>query len=153
MSEHWLKGGEGARELAEAVMSACQTPKAFQSLYPLELPLRARIERIAETVYGADGVDYTPEALAKAEALEAQPDTAALGTCMVKTHLSLSHDPERKGRPRGWRLPIRDVWVYRGAELVVPLAGEIKFMPGTASNPGFTRIEVDTQTGKVLGMF
>ncbi len=153
VSEHWLKGGEGARELAEAVVSAASETNHFQFLYELDTPLRKRIELIAREVYGADGVSYTDEARAKAEAVERDPALSQLGTCMVKTHLSLSHDPEIKGRPRGWTLPIRDILVYRGAGFVVPVAGDIKLMPGTASEPAFTNIDVDVETGKVKGLF
>ena len=76
-----------------------------------------------------------------------------MGTCMVKTHLSLSHDPTIKGRPRGFRLPVRDILLYKGAGFVVPVAGDIKLMPGTASNPAYRRIDVDVETGKVKGLF
>jgi formate--tetrahydrofolate ligase len=153
LSEHWLKGGEGAVELAEAVVAACQKKNNFKFLYELDTPLRKRIELIAKEVYGADGVTYTEEALEKAKALEADPAVKELGTCMVKTHLSLSHDPNLKGRPTGWELPIRDIMVYRGAGFIVPVAGGIKLMPGTASNPAFRRIDVDVNTGKVQGLF
>ncbi len=153
LSEHWLKGGEGAIELAEAVMKACEEKNDFKFLYDLETPLRKRIELIAKEVYGADGVSYTDEALAKAKAMEADPESSTLGTCMVKTHLSLSHDPDLKGRPTGWTLPINDILVYKGAGFIVPLAGGIKLMPGTASNPAYRRIDVDTKTGKVKGLF
>ena len=153
VSEHWLKGGEGAIELAEAVIDACEKPNDFKFLYELETPLRKRIELIAKEVYGADGVTYTDEALAKAKAMEADPVSKTLGTCMVKTHLSLSHDPDLKGRPTGWELPISDILVYKGAGFIVPVAGAIKLMPGTASNPAFRRIDVDTKTGKVQGLF
>ncbi len=153
VSEHWLKGGQGAIELAEAVEQACQDDNNFKFLYELDTPLRKRIELIAKEVYGAEGVDYTDEALKKAERLEADPDAAKLGTCMVKTHLSLSHDPEFKGRPHNWRLPIRDILVYKGAGFVVPVAGAIKLMPGTASNPAYRRIDVDVETGKIEGLF
>lgn len=152
-SEHWLKGGEGARELAEAVIAACNEKNDFHFLYDLTLPLRERIALIAKEVYGARGVTYTDLALQKAKAFEADPAIARLGTCMVKTHLSLSHDPTIKGRPRGWELPIRDILIYRGAGFVVPVAGEIKLMPGTASNPAFRNIDVDVQTGRVRGLF
>ncbi len=152
-SEHWLKGGDGAIELAEAVMEACKEKNEFKFLYKLGTPLRKQVELIATEVYGADGVDYTPEATEKAEALEANPDFQKFGTCMVKTHLSLSHDPDIKGRPRNWKLPIRDFLVYKGAGFVVPLAGTIKLMPGTGSNPAFRRIDVDLKTGKVTGLF
>jgi len=153
LSEHWLKGGEGAVELAEAVVAACQEKNNFKFLYELDTPLRKRIELIAKEVYGADGVTYTEEALEKAKALEADPAAKELGTCMVKTHLSLSHDPNLKGRPTGWELPIQDIMVYRGAGFIVPVAGGIKLMPGTASNPAFRRIDVDVNTGKVQGLF
>ena len=153
VSDHWLKGGEGAVELAEAVIAACEEENNFKFLYELDTPLRKRIELIAKEVYGADGVTYTDEALEKAKAFEADPQANELGTCMVKTHLSLSHDPDLKGRPRGWELPIRDIMVYKGAGFIVPVAGAIKLMPGTASNPAFRRIDVDVKTGKVQGLF
>jgi len=153
VSDHWLKGGEGAVELAEAVVTACEEESNFKFLYELDTPLRKRIELIAKEVYGADGVTYTDEALEKAKAFEADPQANELGTCMVKTHLSLSHDPDLKGRPRGWELPIRDIMVYKGAGFIVPVAGAIKLMPGTASNPAFRRIDVDVKTGKVQGLF
>jgi len=153
VSEHWLKGGEGAIELAEAVMAACNEKNNFKFLYELDTPLRKRIELIAKEVYGASGVTYTDEALEKAKAFEADPQAGELGTCMVKTHLSLSHDPDIKGRPTGWELPINDIMVYKGAGFIVPVAGAIKLMPGTASNPAFRRIDVDVNTGKVQGLF
>ncbi len=153
LSRHWLQGGEGARELAEAVIDACEEKPDFRFLYPIEMPLRQRIHTIATQVYGAEGVSYTPAAQAKLVALEQDPTTCQMGTCMVKTHLSISHDPAVKGRPRGWTLPIRDVLVYHGAGFVVPVAGDIKLMPGTASDPAFRYIDVDTATGRVKGLF
>jgi formate--tetrahydrofolate ligase len=153
LSRHWREGGDGARELSEAVVAAASEPHQFRFLYDWDLPLRDRIDRIARQVYGADGVQYSETALRKALALEADPETSKLGTCMVKTHLSLSHDPDRKGRPRGWTLPVRDILVYRGAGFVVPVAGDIKLMPGTASNPAFRNIDVDVETGKIRGLF
>jgi len=153
LSEHWLKGGEGAVELAEAVVEACEMKNDFKFLYDLDTPLRERIELIAKKVYGAAGVEYTEKATKKAEALEADPEASKLGTCMVKTHLSLSHDPEFKNRPKDWILPIRDILVYKGAGFIVPLAGGIKLLPGTASNPAYRKIDVDVETGKVQGLF
>ena len=153
VSEHWLKGGDGSIELAEAVIQACDETNHFKFLYELETPLRERIELIAKEVYGASGVTYTDEALEKAKAMEADPASKTLGTCMVKTHLSLSHDPDIKGRPTNWELPICDILVYKGAGFIVPVAGTIKLMPGTASNPAFRRIDVDVNTGKVQGLF
>lgn len=152
-SQHWLKGGEGARELAEVVVAAANEKNNFKFLYDLKTPLRQRIELIAKDIYGADGVSYSDVALEKAVKFEADPATAAMGTCMVKTHLSLSHDPTLKGRPKGWTLPIRDILVYRGAGFVVPVAGEIKLMPGTASEPAFNNIDIDVDTGRVKGLF
>ncbi|MBM3237014.1 formate--tetrahydrofolate ligase [Candidatus Poribacteria bacterium] len=152
-SEHWLKGGEGAIELAEAVVSACNEENDFHFLYELDTPLRKRIALIAKEVYGASGVTYTDTALAKAKMFEADPDAGKLGTCMVKTHLSLSHDPDIKGRPKDWELPISDILIYKGAGFIVPVAGAIKLMPGTASDPAFRNIDVDVETGKVKGLF
>jgi len=153
LSEHWLRGGEGARELAEAVVDACDERKDFRFLYDDKLPLRSRIELIAKEVYGADGVSYAPLALEKAKRFEADPGVRDFCTCMVKTHLSLTHDPGIKGRPQGWTLPIRDILIYGGAKFLVPVAGEIKLMPGTASDPAFRRIDVDCDTGRVKGLF
>jgi len=153
VSDHWLKGGDGAIELAEAVIEACSEKNHFKYLYDLETPLRKRVELIAKQVYGAKGVTYTDEAMEKAKSMEADPASKTLGTCMVKTHLSLSHDPDIKGRPTDWELPIRDVLVYKGAGFIVPVAGAIKLMPGTASDPAFRRIDVDVKTGKVQGLF
>ena len=153
VSAHWLKGGEGAIELAEAVIQACDQDNHFKFLYDLKTPLRQRIELIAKEVYGASGVTYTETALEKAKAHEADPISETLGTCMVKTHLSLSHDPDLKGRPKDWELPINDILVYKGAGFIVPLAGGIKLLPGTSSNPAYRKIDVDVNTGKVQGLF
>ena len=153
LSKHWEKGGEGALELADAVIDACNEENNFKFLYELDTPLRTRIELIAEQVYGADGVDYTPDALAKAKAMEADPEIAKMGTCMVKTHLSLTDNPQLKGAPKDWRLGIRDILTFKGAGFVVPIAGAIKLMPGTCSDPAFRRVDVDVKTGKVKGLF
>ena len=153
VSKHWELGGEGAQELAEAVVEACEETHHFRFLYEDDTPLKDQIARIATEVYGADGVSYTPEADTKAQKIQADPQLSKLGTCMVKTHLSLSHDPAIKGRPKGWTLPIRDILVYGGAGFIVPVAGAIKLMPGTASDPAFRKIDVDVNTGKVQGLF
>ncbi|MBZ0107628.1 MAG: formate--tetrahydrofolate ligase, partial [Candidatus Scalindua rubra] len=153
LSKHWEKGGEGALELADAVIDACDEENNFKYLYELDSPLRTRIELIAEQVYGADGVDYSPNALTKVKAMEADPEIAKLGTCMVKTHLSLSDNPSLKGVPKDWRLNIQDILVYKGAGFVVPVAGTIKLMPGTCSDPAYRRVDVDVETGRVKGLF
>jgi formyltetrahydrofolate synthetase len=153
LSEHWLKGGAGALELADAVIDACEEKTNFKFLYEEDLPLRNRIEKIATEIYGADGVSYTPLALEKAKRFEADPEFRSFCTCMVKTHLSLTHDPNLKGRPKNWTLPIRDILIYGGAKFLVPVAGEIKLMPGTASDPAYRRIDIDCDTGKVKGLF
>ena len=152
-SQHWLKGGEGALELADAVIDACNEKNDFKFLYPLEMKLRDRVALIAKEVYGADGVSWLPEAEAKAKMLEDDPKYADFATMMVKTHLSLSHDPAVKGVPKGWTLPIRDILIYSGAKFLCPCAGTISLMPGTSSNPAFRRVDVDTNTGKVSGLF
>jgi formyltetrahydrofolate synthetase len=153
VSEHWAKGGEGAIELAEAVKEACQEKPKFEFLYPMEMKLRERVDKIAKTVYGASGVSWTPEAEAKAKMLEADPKYDAYATMMVKTHLSLTHDPALKGVPKGWTLPVRDVLIYSGAKFLCPCAGTISLMPGTSSDPAFRRVDVDVKTGKVEGLF
>lgn len=154
VSKHWQFGGEGARELCEAVIEACKEPTdKFKFLYEDSTPLKKRIELLATEVYGADGVSFSAEALKKIEMIDNDPVLSKLGTCMVKTHLSLSHDPTLKGRPKGFIFPIRDVLIYQGAGFCVPLAGAITLMPGTASDPAYRRIDVDTATGKVKGLF
>ena len=152
-SKHWELGGEGALEFADAVIDACEEGNNFDFLYPLEMKLRDRVETIAKEVYGADGVSWSPEAEAKAKMLEEDPKYADFATMMVKTHLSLTHDPTLKGVPKGWTLPIRDVLIYSGAKFLCPCAGTISLMPGTGSNPAFRRIDVNPETGKVSGLF
>jgi formate--tetrahydrofolate ligase len=152
-SEHWLKGGDGALELADAVIDACKGQSEFKFLYPMEMKLRDRVALIAKEVYGADGVDWSPEAAEKAKMLESDSKYADYTTMMVKTHLSLTHDPTLKGVPKNWRLPIRDVLIYSGAKFLCPCAGTISLMPGTSSNPAFRRVDVDVKTGKVSGLF
>ena len=152
-SKHWELGGEGALEFADAVVEACEEENDFAFLYPLEMKLRDRVEKIATKVYGADGVSWSPEAEAKAKMLEGDSKYDDYATMMVKTHLSLTHDPVIKGVPKGWTLPIRDILIYSGAKFLCPCAGTISLMPGTGSNPAFRRIDVDTSTGKVSGLF
>lgn len=152
-SDHWMRGGEGALELADAVIEAAEEENHFDFLYPMEMPLRKRVETIAREVYGADGVEFLPVAEEKAKKFEADPKYQEYSTMMVKTHLSLSHDPKKKGVPRNWVLPIRDILVYGGAKFLCPMAGSISLMPGTSSDPAFRRVDVDVETGKVTGLF
>jgi len=153
VSTHWAHAGEGALELADVVKEACEDENDFNFLYPVETKLRERVEKIAKVVYGAEGVAWTPEAETKAKMLEADSKYDDYTTMMVKTHLSLSHDPALKGVPKGWSLPIRDVLIYSGAKFLCPCAGAISLMPGTCSNPAFRRVDVDVKTGKVKGLF
>jgi formate--tetrahydrofolate ligase len=153
VSRHWQYGGEGALELADAVLDACNDPVNFRFLYDLDTPLRKRIELIAKEVYGANGVSYSPEAKTKAERFEKDPKFRDYATMMVKTHLSLSHDPTLKGVPKGWTLHIRDFLTYGGARFICPVAGNISLMPGTSSDPAFRRIDIDVDTGRVKGLF
>ena len=153
VSKHWQYGGEGALELADAVTDACEDTVDFKFLYDLETPLRKRVELIAKEVYGADGVSFSAEAEAKAKRFEADPKFNNFTTMMVKTHLSLTHDPALKGVPKGWTLPICDFLIYGGSRFICPVAGNISLMPGTGSNPAYRRVDVDVETGKVKGLF
>ncbi len=150
---HWRYGGDGALELADAVVEACKEKVDFKFLYPKEMPLREKIEVIAREVYGADGVVYTPEAEAKAKEFEADPKFRDYHVMMVKTHLSLSHDPTKKGVPKNWSLAVRDFLLYSGAKYICPCTGTISLMPGTSSNPAFRRVDVNLKTGKPYGLF
>ncbi len=153
VSKHWEHGGEGALEFADAVIDACEDSNDFKFLYDLDTPFDERIKRIAKEVYGADGVSYSAEAKHKLQRIQKEPEMKEMGTCMVKTHLSLSHDPKLKGIPTGWTLPVRDILTYKGAGFVVPVAGDISLMPGTASDPAYRRVDVDLETGRVKGVF
>jgi formate--tetrahydrofolate ligase len=153
VSQHWRYGGEGALEMADAVVDACNESVDFKFLYGMDTPLRQRVERIAKEVYGADDVTYSAEATAKAERFEKDPKFSDYTTMMVKTHLSLSHDPTLKGVPNGWSLHIRDFLTYGGARFICPVAGAISLMPGTSSDPAFRRVDIDVKTGRVKGLF
>jgi methylenetetrahydrofolate dehydrogenase (NADP+)/methenyltetrahydrofolate cyclohydrolase/formyltetrahydrofolate synthetase len=152
-STHWADGGDGALELADAVVEACKDTNHFDFLYPMEMKLRDRVDLIAKVVYGADGVAWAADAEAKAKMLENDSKFDDYATMMVKTHLSLTHDPSIKGVPNGWTLPIRDVLIYSGAKFLCPMGGAISLMPGTSSDPAFRKVDIDTNTGKVQGLF
>jgi len=153
LSRHWEQGGDGALEFADAIIDACEEKTDFQYLYELDMPVKDRIEKVAKEVYGADGVEYSGEADVSLARIQKDPELSKLGLCMVKTHLSLSDNPALKGTPSGWKLKVREVLTYGGAEFIVPVAGTISLMPGTGSNPAFRRVDVDTDTGTVQGVF
>ncbi len=153
VSEHWLNGGDGAIELAQEVINACEEANNFNFLYDEKNSFTKRVEIIAKEIYGADGVEWSDIAKEKISKLEQDIEIQNLGICMVKTHLSISHDPKIKGAPKNWKLPIKDILIYKGAGFIVPVAGEIKLMPGTGSSPGFMKIDVNTNTGKITGLF
>jgi methylenetetrahydrofolate dehydrogenase (NADP+) / methenyltetrahydrofolate cyclohydrolase / formyltetrahydrofolate synthetase len=149
---HWELGGEGAIELAKAVVKAAEKPSQFQFLYSLEGTIKEKIETIAREVYGADGVDYLPEAEERiAEYTRLGFDK--LPICMAKTHLSLSHDPALKGVPKGYRIPVRDLRASVGAGFIYPLCGKMSTMPGLPTRPVFFDVDIDLETGRVVGLF
>jgi formyltetrahydrofolate synthetase len=149
---HWMDGGKGAKRLAEVVVRAAEKPSKFQFLYPLDWSIKRKIETICTQIYGADGVDYAPEAEQKIE-LYTRLGFDKLPLCMAKTHLSLSHDPERKGVPKGYRIPIRDIRASVGAGFLFPLLGTMRTMPGLPTRPVFYDVDLDLKTGRVVGLF
>ena len=151
MSNVWAKGGGGGAELAEAVIAACEKPSNFRLLYPDDMSIKEKIETVAREIYRADGVDYTPEAETRIK-LFTDMGLSHLPLCMAKTHLSFTHDPALKGTPRGWRLPITDVRASVGAGFLFPLCGTMRTMPGLPTRPVFTDIDLDLETGRVLGL-
>lgn len=151
-SRHWMEGGAGAIALAEAVIKAADNPSHFKQLYPLDLPIKEKIEIICKEIYGADGVDYSPEAEAKI-ALYTKLGFSDLPLCMAKTHLSFSHDANLKGAPTGFRVPIRDIRASVGSGFLYPLLGTMRTMPGLPTRPVFYDVDLDLETGKVLGLF
>ena len=152
LSTHWANGGDGAVKLAEAVIAACDQPSDFRFLYPLEWSIKEKIEKIARDIYGAGSVSYTPEAEAKIE-LYTRLGFDKLPMCMAKTHLSLSHDPNLKGRPQGYVFPVRDIRASVGAGFLYPLCGEMRTMPGLPTRPVFYDVDLDLETGRVVGLF
>ncbi len=152
VSRHWMEGGEGAVALAEAVVKAVEKPNDFKFLYPLDWSIKKKIETICKEIYGADGVDYEPEAEAKIE-LYTKLGFDDLPLCMAKTHLSLSHDPALKGVPTGFRVPISDIRASVGAGFLYPLVGKMSTMPGLPTRPVFYDVDLDLETGRVVGLF
>ena len=152
VSTHWMDGGAGAIKLAEAVIKAAETPSKFKFLYPLELSIKEKIDIICKEIYHADGVDYSPEADAKI-VLYTKLGFANLPLCMAKTHLSFTTDASVKGAPTGFRVPIRDIRASVGAGFLYPLLGKMSTMPGLPTRPVFYDVDLDLETGKVLGLF
>jgi len=149
---HWAEGGDGAAKLAEAVVAACDKPSSFKFLYDLNQPIKNKIEIIAKQIYGADSVAYEPLAEEQIANYE-RNGFGNLPICMAKTHLSLSHDPNLKGVPKGFALPIREVRASVGAGFIYPLVGAMSTMPGLATSPAFMSIDIDTETGQITGLF
>lgn len=149
---HWEFGGEGAVDLARAVIKAADNPVDFRFLYPLDLSIKEKIEKIALEIYGADGVDYSTEADARIEEYT-RLGFGSLPICMAKTHLSLSHDAVLKGVPKGYRIPVRDVRASIGAGFLYPLLGTMSTMPGLPTRPAFYDMDIDLDTERIIGLF
>ena len=152
VSRHWMEGGAGAVALGEAVVAACEKPSNFQFLYPLDIPIKEKIEIICKEIYGADGVEYTPEAEKKIE-IYTRLGFDRIPMCMAKTHLSLSHDPTLKGVPTGFVVPIRDIRASVGAGFLYPLLGTMSTMPGLPTRPAYYDVDLDLEDGRVVGLF
>eukprot|EP01119_Soliformovum_irregulare_P017410 TRINITY_DN5171_c0_g1_i1.p1 TRINITY_DN5171_c0_g1~~TRINITY_DN5171_c0_g1_i1.p1 ORF type:complete len:657 (-),score=224.87 TRINITY_DN5171_c0_g1_i1:51-1973(-) len=154
VASHWAEGGRGALELAKAVVTACQSAKRqdFKFLYPLDLGIKEKIEKIAKDIYGAAEVVYSPESEKKIE-LYTKQGFSHLPICMAKTHLSLSGDPNAKGVPTNFKIEIRDVRASVGAGFIYPLVGSMSTMPGLSTRPCFYDIDIDLASGKILGLF
>jgi formyltetrahydrofolate synthetase len=152
VSTHWADGGAGAKKLAEAVVKAAEKSSDFHFLYPLEMPIKEKIEAIAREIYRADGVDYTPEAeeqIARYNRLGFDK----LPMCMAKTHLSFSTDATKKGAPTGFRISVREIRASVGAGFLYPILGDMRTMPGLPTRPVFYDVDLDLETGKVVGLF
>jgi len=152
VSEGWAKGGEGALELADEVLKAVETPHEMKFLYPEDTSIEEKIETIATKVFGADGVDYELEARRRLR-LYTELGYNKLAINVAKTHLSLSHDPNQKGVPRNYRLPVRDIRASVGAGFLYPICGAMMTMPGLGSRPAFMDVDVDLETGRTVGLF
>ena len=151
VSNHWAEGGAGAVDLAKAVVAACEKPRKFKFLYPLEMSIKQKIETIVREMYSGAGVQYSPEAEKKIEVYTRQ-GFDKLPICMAKTHLSISHDPNLKGAPSGFTVPVRDIRASVGAGFLYPLLGTMATMPGLSTRPGYYDIDLDTETGRVIGL-
>jgi formyltetrahydrofolate synthetase len=151
LSNHFSEGGAGAVDLAKAVVTACAKPSQFNFLYPLEMGIKDKIETIVRKIYGGAGVEYMPEAERKVEIYTRQ-GFDKLPICMAKTHLSVSHDPNLKGAPTGFIVPVRDIRASVGAGFLYPLLGTMATMPGLSTRPGFYDVDIDPVTGRIIGL-
>lgn len=151
MSNHWAEGGAGAVALGKAVIAACEKPSRFEFLYPLEMGIKQKIETIVREIYGGAGAEFLPEAEKKV-ALYNRLGFDRLPICMAKTHLSLSHDPNLKGAPTGFTVPVRDIRASVGAGFLYPILGAMSTMPGLSTRPGYYDIDLDLGTGRVVGL-
>jgi formyltetrahydrofolate synthetase len=151
VADNWAQGGAGAADLGRAVVKACAKPSQFKFLYPLEMSIKDKIETIVREMYGGSGVTYSPEAEQKI-ALYTKQGFSKLPICMAKTHLSLSHDPNLKGAPTGFVVPVRDVRASVGAGFLYPLLGTMSTMPGLSTRPGYFDIDLDPETGRIIGL-
>jgi methylenetetrahydrofolate dehydrogenase (NADP+)/methenyltetrahydrofolate cyclohydrolase/formyltetrahydrofolate synthetase len=151
---HWAQGGAGALNLAKAVVQACELTNkdSFRLLYDVNLPILEKIKIIAKEMYGADDVELSEIAQKKVD-LYTQQGFGNLPICIAKTHLSLSHDPKRKGVPTGFTIPVRDIRASVGAGFLYPLLGEMQTMPGLPTRPCFYDVDLDPETGRVQGLF
>jgi formyltetrahydrofolate synthetase len=152
VSKHWMYGGKGAEDLAKSVVAAAEKPSDFKFLYSLDISIKDKIETICKEIYGADGVEYSEEAEKKI-ALYTRLGYDKLPMCMAKTHLSISHDPSLKGRPKGFIVPIRDLRASVGAGFIYPLLGAMSTMPGLPTRPAYYDIDLDLETGQIIGLF
>jgi formate--tetrahydrofolate ligase len=150
VTTHFAHGGAGASDLAEVVAEAAEEPSVFAPLYRDDDDLKTKIELVATRIYGADGVDYSPEASAQLERFERQ-GLGTLPVCIAKTHLSISSDPSLKGAPTGWRLPVREARAAVGAGFIYCLCGTMRTMPGLSSAPAAERIDIDAG-GQIVGL-
>ncbi len=151
-SDHWAEGGAGAVDLARMVVEAADEPTEFRFLYDLDQPIKAKIETIAQRIYGAGEVIYEAKATSQIRQYE-KNGFGKLPICMAKTHLSLTADPAIKGAPTGFTLPIREVRASVGAGFIYPLVGEMRTMPGLPSQPAAENVDIDFETGRVVGLF
>lgn len=151
LADHWANGGQGATEMAEAVVAACEEPSDFTFLYPLEQSIKDKIETIAKEIYGADGIEYSTTAERQIADFE-RAGFGYLPICMAKTHLSMSHDPTLKGAPSGYTVPVREVRASVGAGFIYPLLGEMRTMPGLGTRPAYMNVDIDDD-GKIVGLF